>query len=57
MNVRAFKRYDLLNCIVARWSDKRCLSHGMCLYQIIMTLLFLNNVVMSSTQKFIIVTS
>ena len=29
------------NCIVARWPDKRCLSHGMCLYQVIMTLHFL----------------
>ena len=24
------------NCIVARWPDKRCLSHSMCLYQVIM---------------------
>ena len=24
--------------------DKRCLSHGMCLYQVMMTLLFLNDV-------------
>ena len=26
-------------------SDKRCLSHGMCLYQVMMTLHFLNDVV------------
>ena len=25
-------------------SDKRCLSHGMCLYQVMMTLHFLNDV-------------
>ena len=31
-------------CIVTRWSIKRCLSHGMCLYQVMMTLHFLNDV-------------
>ena len=33
--------------------DKRCLSHGMCLYQVIMTLHFLNDVAndAESTQK------
>ena len=33
------------NCIVARWPDKRCLSHGMCLYQDTLTLHFQNDVV------------
>ena len=32
------------NCIVIRLPDKRCLSHGMCLYQVV-TLHFLNGVV------------
>ena len=34
-------------------SDKRCLSHGMCLYQVMMMLHFLNDVVngADSTQK------
>ena len=33
--------------------DKRCLSHGMCLYQDMMTLHFLNDIVndADSTQK------
>ena len=33
--------------------DKRCLSHGMCLYQVMMTLHFLNDVAndAQSTQK------
>ena len=30
-----------INCIAARWPDKCCLSHSMCLYQAIMTLQFL----------------
>ena len=30
-----------INCMLP---DKRCLSHGMCLYQVMMTLHFLNNV-------------
>ena len=33
------------NCIVAHWPDKCCLSQGMCLYQVIMMLNFLNDVV------------
>ena len=33
------------NCIVTSWPDKCCLSHGMCLYQVIMTLHFLNDIV------------
>ena len=33
------------NRIVGSWPDKRCLSHCMCLYQVIMTLHFLNDVV------------
>ena len=33
-----------INFIVARWPDKHCLSHGMCLYQVKMTLHFLNDV-------------
>ena len=43
-------------CIVTSWSDKCCLSHGMCLYQVIMTLHFLNDVVndIESTRKSII---
>ena len=41
--------------IVTRGSDKRCLSHGMCLYQVIMMLIF-NDIVndAESTQKSII---
>ena len=31
--------------IVAHWPDKRCLSDGMCLYQVIMMLHFLNDVI------------
>ena len=34
-----------INCIVAQCHDERCLSHGMCLYQLIMTLHFLNDVI------------
>ena len=33
-----------INCIVARWYDKRWLSHGMCLYQVLITLHFFNYV-------------
>ena len=42
-----------INCIVARWPDKRCLSQGMCLYQVMMTFHFLNDVVndAESSQK------
>ena len=29
-----------INCIVARWRDKRWLSHSMCLYQVMMTLYY-----------------
>ena len=32
------------NCIAARWLDKRCLSRGMSLYQVIKTLHVLNGV-------------
>ena len=34
-------------------SDKRCLSHGMCLYQVMVTVHFLNDVAndAESTQK------
>ena len=37
-----------INC-----TDKRCLSHSMCLYQVMMTLHFLNNIAndTESTQK------
>ena len=31
--------------------DKRCLSHGICLYHVMMTLHFLNDVANESTQK------
>ena len=43
-----------INCTLP---DKRCLSHGMCLYQVMMTLHFLNNVVndAESTQKSIVI--
>ena len=34
-----------INCIVACWPDKRCISHGMCLYRDIKTLSFLNDIV------------
>ena len=36
-----------------RYCDKRCLSHGMCLYQVMMTFHFLNDVSndAESTQK------
>ena len=45
-----------LNYIVAYWPDKRCLTHDMRLYQVIMTLHFLNDVVtdFESTRKSII---
>ena len=33
-----------INCIIAPWPDKHCLSHGMCLYQVMLTLHFLNDV-------------
>ena len=33
-----------INCIVAHWLDKRWLSHDICLYQVMMTLYFLNDV-------------
>ena len=48
--------YRSYYCTVTLWPDKRCLSHGMCLYQVIMTLLFWNNVVndTESTRKSII---
>ena len=34
-----------INGIVARWPDKRWLSHSMCLYQVKMTLYYIHNVV------------
>ena len=42
-----------INCIVAHRPDKRCLSHGMPLYQFMVTLHFLNDVAndAESTQK------
>ena len=45
-----------INCIVTCWPDKRCLSQHMCLYQVIMKLQCLNDVVndVESTQKLII---
>ena len=41
------------NCRRCKLPDKRCLSHGMCLYQVMMTLHFLNDVAndANSTQK------
>ena len=46
----SYLSYKLRCCML---SDKRCLSHGMCLYQIMMTLHFLNDVANDdeSTQK------
>ena len=45
-----------INCIVARWPDKRCQSHRMCLYKVIMKLQFLIDVDIDveSTQKLIV---
>ena len=42
-----------INCIITRSPDRRWLSHGMCLYQAMMTLHFLNDVAndAESTQK------
>ena len=40
-----FISYRSYYCIATRWPDKLCLSHGMCLYQVIMTLHFFNVVV------------
>ena len=42
--------YQLHRCMLP---DKHCLSHGMCLYQVMMTLHFLNDVAneAESTQK------
>ena len=36
--------YHSYYCIVTCLSDKRCLSHHMCLYQFVMTLHFFNDV-------------
>ena len=33
------------------WPDERCLSHGMCLYQVMMTLQFLNDVAKDTDQN------
>ena len=46
----------LYYCIVRLWSDKRCQSHGMYLYQVMMTLHCLNHVAndAESTQSSII---
>ena len=40
-----------LHCLAL--PDKRCLSHGLCLYEVVMTLYFLNDIVndAESTQK------
>ena len=48
--------YRSYYCIVARMPDKHCLSHGMCLNQVIMTLHFLYDVVndIKLSQKLII---
>ena len=45
--------YRSYYCNVAHLPVKRCLSHGMCLYQVIMTLHFLNDIAndAESTQK------
>ena len=45
-----------ITCIAAQWPDKRWLSHDMCLYQVMMTLHFLNDVAndAESTQQSII---
>ena len=43
-NISQFISYRLYYCIVTRWSDKYCLSHGMCLNQVMMTFDFLNDV-------------
>ena len=53
---RTFIDVSLINCIVVCWSDKHWLSHSMCLYQVMMTLHFLNDVAndAESTQKSII---
>ena len=46
----SYHSYKLQRCMLP---DKRCLSHGMCLYQVMMTLHFLNDVANDdeSTQK------
>ena len=57
--INSFIRYAVssifshINCIVTHWPDKRWLPHDMCLYQVIMTLHFLNNVIngIESTRK------
>ena len=43
-NISQFISYRLFYCIVTRWSDKHCLSHGICLYQVMMTLDFSNDI-------------
>ena len=40
-----------INCIVACRLIVRCLSHGMCLYQVMMTLRFMNNVANDADTK------
>ena len=41
MQFISYLSYQLHCCILP---DKRCLSHGMCFYQVMMTLHFLNDV-------------
>ena len=40
-----FISYRSYYCIETRWSDKHCLSYDMFLYQVIMMLHFLNDIV------------
>ena len=40
-----------INCIVAGILDNRCLSHAMCLYQVMTTLHFLNDVANDAESK------
>ena len=47
-------------CIVTGWLNKRCLSQGMFLYQVMMTLYFLNYVINepeSTLNKYVIIAS
>ena len=40
-----------INCIVARWPDKRWLFHGLCLYQVMMMFPFLNDSPMALNRR------
>ena len=42
---KTFDQLPHINCIVTRWPDRRCLSHGMCFYQVVVMMHFLNDVV------------